>query len=591
MAPGVSQRELDAPDLARSMPELPKALTGIAGLDEVTRGGLPRGRATLVCGPAGCGKTLLAMEFLVRGITQYGEPGVFVAFEESGDDLRANVGSLGFDLSALEADGTLVVDHVDTLVQMDETGEWDLEGLFIRLGSAIDQVGAKRVVLDTFENLFGGFHDTGALRTELRRLLGWLKQRGVTAVLTAERGEGTLTRYGIEEYVSDCVIVLDHRVIEQTSTRRLRVLKYRGSLHGTNEYPFFIGARGMLVLPITSLGLHHSVSEERISTGLPRLDGMLGGSGVYRGSSVLVSGAAGTGKSTLMATFCSAACERGERTLYVAFEESQAQIIRNMRSAGIDLGRWVDAGLLRFHCVRPSVQGMEAHLAGIQGLVAEHRPGLVALDPISSLVGAALGNEGTATLTREIDYLKGQGITAIFAGLITGRDADDVPDAQHQIASLIDTWLLVKTIEGNGERNRALYILKSRGMAHSNQIREFLITEHGIELTDVYVGSERVLTGSARAAQEAGERLRVSAKTHDLEQRQTNLERRRKSVEAQAAIMWRDFQAEADLVAQLVDEGSTAGEDRAEQRVEQGRLRSADVDGDEAFDPRHREIA
>ena len=556
---------------------LPKAPTGIAGLDEVTEGGLPRGRATLVCGPAGCGKTLLSMEFLVRGITAYGEPGVFLAFEETGADLRANVASLGFDLAKLESDGMLVLDHVNTLAATEDAGEWDLEALFIRLGSAIDQVGAKRVVLDTFENLFGGFHDAATVRAELRRLLSWLKERGVTAVVTGERGDGTLTRYGIEEYVSDCVIVLDHRVIEQTSTRRLRVLKYRGSLHGTNEYPFFIGARGLSVLPITSLGLNHDAVDERMSTGMPRLDGMLGGSGVYRGSSVLVSGTAGTGKSTIIAQFCNAACARGERVLYVAFEESQAQIVRNMSSVGIDLGQWVEAGLLRFHCVRPSVQGMEAHLAAIQQLVTDHEPTVVALDPITNLVTAGRVAEGPAMLTREIDFLKGQGITAVLAGLVSGNHADQVDSVEQQIASLIDTWLLVKTVEGNGERNRALYFLKSRGMAHSNQVREFLITDRGIELADVYLGTQRVLTGSARAAQEAEERLKATARAQDLEQRKLDLERRRKSVEEQAAIMWRDFQAEADIVDQLVQEGSTAGEERAEQRVEQGRLRSADA--------------
>ena len=556
------------------LPALAKAPTGIAGLDEVTGGGLPKGRATLVCGPAGCGKTLLGMEFLVRGITAYGEAGVFLAFEESTADLAANVASLGFDLPQFQADGLLLLDHIEVQpAEMDEAGEWDLEALFIRLGSAIDQVNAKRVVLDTLENLFGAFSDAATVRSELRRLFLWLKERGVTAVVTGERGEGSLTRHGIEEYVSDCVIVLDHRVTEQTSTRRLRVLKYRGSLHGTNEYPFFIGESGVSVLPITSLGLQHAVSEERISTGIARLDGMLGGSGVYRGSSILVSGTAGTGKSTIAAQFCDAACSRGERALYVAFEESAPQIIRNMASVGLDLDRWIRAGLLQFHCVRPSLLGLEAHLFTLQKLVTEFQPSLVVLDPISDLMGEGRDAEVAAMLTREIDYLKGNGITALFVGLNSGGERDG---SDQQIASLIDTWLLVKAIEGNGERNRALYILKSRGMAHSNQVREFLITPRGIEFADVYVGPQHVLTGSARAAQEADERLKATTRRQDLEQRQLNLERRRKSVEAQAAIMWREFEAEADVVDRLLREGSEAGEERAEQRVEQGRLRSAD---------------
>ena len=514
------------------------------------------------------------MEFLVRGISAYGEAGVFLAFEESTDDLAANVASLGFDLPQFQADGLLVLDHIEVApADMDEAGEWDLEALFIRLGAAIDQVNAKRVVLDTLENLFGAFSDAATVRSELRRLFLWLKERGVTAVVTGERGEGSLTRHGIEEYVSDCVIVLDHRVTEQTSTRRLRVLKYRGSLHGTNEYPFFIGESGVSVLPITSLGLQHTVSEDRISTGIARLDGMLGGSGVYRGSSILVSGTAGTGKSTIAAQFCEAACSRGERALYVAFEESAPQIIRNMASVGLDLDRWIRAGLLQFHCVRPSLLGLEAHLFTLQKLVTEFQPSLVVLDPISDLMGEGRDAEVAAMLTREIDYLKGNGITALFVGLNSGGERDG---SDQQIASLIDTWLLVKAIEGNGERNRALYILKSRGMAHSNQVREFLITPRGIEFADVYVGPQHVLTGSARAAQEADERLKATTRRQDLEQRQLNLERRRKSVEAQAAIMWREFEAEADVVDRLLREGSEAGEERAEQRVEQGRLRSAD---------------
>ena len=371
---------------------LAKAPTGIAGLDEITGGGLPKGRPTLICGSAGCGKTLLAMEFLVRGITEFGEPGVFVAFEESTADLVANVASLGFDLAQLRTERRLVVDHIELDgQQLDETGEWDLDGLFLRLGAAIDAVGAKRVVIDTIETLFGAFSNTAILRSELRRLFGWLKERGVTAVITGERGDGTLTRFGIEEYVSDCVIVLDHRVSEQTSTRRLRILKYRGSLHETNEFPFLIGETGISVLPITSLGLDHTVSAERVSTGVPRLDAMLGGGGFYRGSTVLVSGTAGTGKSTLAAQLCDATCARGDRAMYFAFEESEAEIVRNMSSVGMDLQRWIDAGLLELRCFRPKFFGLEAHLFAMQKSVLEFEPAVVVMDPVSDLTLVCLG--------------------------------------------------------------------------------------------------------------------------------------------------------------------------------------------------------
>jgi circadian clock protein KaiC len=553
---------------------LPKALTGIGGLDEVTGGGLPRGRPTLVCGPAGSGKTLLAMEFLVRGITQFDEPGVFVAFEETHEDLIANVASLGFDLAGFEAEGKLVVDHINVVAaEMVEAGDWDLDGLFIRLGAAIDAVGAKRVVIDTIETLFGAFTDKGKLRSELQRLFLWLKDRGVTAVITAERGDGLLTRHGIEEYVSDCVIVLDHLVTEGTSIRRLRVLKYRGSLHGTNQYPFLIGQHGISVQPITSLGLRHGISNERVSTGVERLDAMLGGAGPFRGSSVLINGTAGTGKSTLAATFCDAACRRGERAIYFAFEESQNQIIRNMHSVGLDLDRWVQDGLLQFRCVRPSLLGLEAHLAAMQTLVEEFAPTVVVVDPISDLDGTS--RDVRSMLTRQVDFLKARGVTAMFTSLAT-HDGQHEP-ADELVASLIDTCLVLRMMAGNGEHNRVLSVLKSRGMAHSNQVREFLLTDRGIELADVYVGPQGVLTGSARSGQEAKERTDAAKRQEDLEQRRSNLQRQRESVEAQVAGLWRDFANEADVVDRLLSRGTSGREEGDEQRLEQGRLRSSDA--------------
>jgi circadian clock protein KaiC len=565
---------------ASGLAALAKTPTGIRGLDEVTEGGLPRGRPSLVCGPAGCGKTLLAMEFLVRGITEFGEPGVFMAFEETRDDLVANVASLGFDLAQLEADGKLVLDHVNVVAgEMVETGDWDLEALLIRLGASIDAVGADRVVIDTIETLFGAFKDTATLRSELRRLFLWLKARGVTALITGERGNGMLTRHGIEEYVSDCVIVLDNLVTEQTSTRRLRVLKYRGSLHGTDEYPFLIGEHGISVQPITSLGLQHGVSSEQVSMGVDRLDVMLGGLGPYRGSSVLVSGTAGTGKSTLAAQFCDAACGRDDRAIYFAFEESQDQIIRNMTSVGMDLAQWVEQGLLQFRCVRPSLLGLEAHLSAMQTLVDDFDPAVVVLDPISDLVGVGTGRDVAAMLTRQVDFLKGKGVTALFTSL--GSEVQHEP-TDHLVASLIDTWLHVRTLEGNGEHNRALSVLKSRGMAHSNQVREFLITDRGVELADVYVGPQGVLTGSARSAQEAKERSDAVARQEDLEQRRASLQRQRQAVQAQVAVLWSEFEDEADVVTRLLSRGTTGREEGAEQRLEQGRLRRSDplVPGD-----------
>lgn len=462
---------------------LPKSATGIPGLDEILNGGLPQGRPTLVCGSAGCGKTLLAMEFLVRGATQFDEPGVFMAFEETEHDLIQNVASLGFDLPGLIASKKMMVDFVYIArEEIQETGEYDLEGLFVRLEHAINSVGARRVVLDTIESLFSGLPNPLILRNELRRLFRWLKNKGVTTIITAERGGGTLTSHGLEEYVSDCVILLDHRIIEQVSTRRLRVAKYRGSLHGTNEYPFLIDAEGISVLPITSLGLHHNVSTERIATGIPRLDNMLGDKGYYRGSTVLVSGTAGTGKSSIAAHFTDAAAKRGERVLYFAFEESPNQILRNMRSIGIDLQPWVEQGLLQFEASRPAMYGMEMHLAVMHKRVKHFKPAIVIADPINSFVTPGNEVQVKAMLMRLMDFLKVEGITALFTSLTTAGSALEHTDTA--ISSLIDTWLLLRQIEITGEQNRKLHILKSRGMAHSNQVREFLLTDHGVDLVD-----------------------------------------------------------------------------------------------------------
>ncbi len=529
--------------MAKSRRELPKAPTGIEGLDEITGGGLPKGRPTLVCGSAGCGKTLLAMEFLVRGATQYNEPGVFMAFEETAQELSENVASLGFDLKDLVARKKIWLDHVHLQrSEIEETGEYNLDGLFVRLGQAIETIGAKRVVIDTVEALFAGLPNEMILRAELRRLFRWLKDKGVTAVITGERGEGTLTRHGLEEYVSDCVILLDHRVHDQVSIRRLRVVKYRGSTHGTNEYPFLIDENGMSVLPITSLGLRQPASTRHVSSGMPRLDAMLGGKGFFRGSSVLISGTAGTGKSSLLATFSQAACKRGERVMYFSFEESPSQIMRNMKSIGLDLGQWVEKGLLRLETNRPSFAGLESHLTLMHKAISEFNPQVVVVDPLSAFVVGDNQTDVQALVMRLVDFLKVKQITGFFTSLTEGGASLEATNVA--ISSLIDTWILLRDIEINGERNRGLYVLKARGMANSNQIREFLITDHGLELRDVYVGPGGVLTGSARLAQEALERAAQMGRQQDRDRQRFELERKRKALELQIEAMRATFDLE-----------------------------------------------
>ncbi len=532
-------------------PGLSKSPTGITGLDEITGGGLPAGRPTLVCGSAGCGKTMLAVEFLVRGATQYGEPGVFMMFEESAADLTANVRSLGFDLDRLVQRKKIALDHVRIeRSEIEETGEYDLQGLFIRLGHAIDSIGAKRVVLDTVEALFAGLPNHAILRAELRRLFGWLKARGMTAIITGERGEGNaITRYGLEEYVADCVITLDHRVHEQISTRRLRVLKYRGSVHGTNEYPFLIGERGISVLPITSLRLDHAAPTERLSTGIARLDEMLGGQGIFRGSSVLVSGTPGTGKSSLGAAFAEAACRRGERVMLFAYEESSAQVVRNMGSIGLDLAPWLKKGLLQIHASRPTLQGLEQHLLAIHDTVKAFRPAVVIIDPISNLSLERTEAEVKPTLMRLIDFFKQQQITTLFTSLTpggsgTGTGASTPEDSQVGVSSLMDTWLLLRNVESNGERNRMIFVLKSRGMAHSNQMREFVLSDAGIDLVDVYLGAGGVLTGNARVAHAAHEQASAELRLRDHDRNLLRLASRQKAIEAQIAALQAQGQAE-----------------------------------------------
>jgi circadian clock protein KaiC len=520
---------------------LQKCPTGIAGLDEITEGGLPRGRPTLVCGGAGSGKTLLAMEFIVRGITAFGEPGVFMAFEETAEELTRNVASLGFDVSALIARKKMAIDYVYIeRSEIEQTGEYDLEGLFVRLNAMIEQVGAKRVVLDSVEALFAGLPDEAILRAELRRLFRWLKEKGVTVVITGEQGEKTLTRYGIEEYVSDCVIFLDHRVHNQISTRRLRVVKYRGSKHGTNEYPTLIDENGLSVLPISSLGLAYPVSTLRVPTGVPRLDAMMGGKGYYRGSTVLISGTAGTGKTSLAAAFADSVCRSGGTFMYVSFEESSEQLVRNMRSIGIDLDRWRKSGRLTFHTVRPTLYGLEMHLATLHKLVNDFKPDAVVLDPITNLTSVSGGDEPKAMLMRLIDFLKGQGITALFTSLTAGGEA--LEQSEVGVSSLVDTWIQVRMLESSGERNRLLYLLKSRGMAHSNQMREYRLTNQGITLEDVYLGPGEVLTGSARLVQEARDTGRAVEDRQAARQRELELEQEQAALRGQAEALAKRLQ-------------------------------------------------
>lgn len=552
----------------------PKCASGIRGLDEITFGGLPKGRPTLITGGVGSGKTLMSMEFLVRGATDYNEPGVFIAFEETAEELAQNVASLGFDLKELAARKKILVDYIRVeRSEVEETGEYDLEGLFVRLNHSIDSIGAKRVVLDTIESLFAGLSNETILRTELRRLFRWLKDKGVTAIITAELGESTLTRYGLEEYVSDCVILLDHRVQNQISTRRLRVVKYRGSTHGSNEYPFLIDENGISIMPITSMALNYPISTKRVSSGIPRLDAMLEGKGFYCGSTILVSGTAGAGKTSIATHFANAICQRGERCLYFAFEESPNQIIRNMRSIGINLEPCVKKGLLEFHAVSSTFYGLETHLVQMQKLIDDFKPDAVVVDPITNLINAGEEADVKSMLTRLIDLLKTKQITAMFTNLTRRTDLERT---EAEVSSIMDTWILLRDIEIGGERNRGIYVLKSRGMAHSNQIREFLLTSKGVDIVDVYTGPTGVLTGSARLSQETLEKAAEESRIEEIERLQRNLERKRKFMEAQAVALQVEFETEKEEIKQQLNQEKRQEKVLSENRQKMAHSRKAE---------------
>jgi circadian clock protein KaiC len=543
-----------------------KAATGIEGFDELTLGGLPQGRPTLVCGSAGCGKTLFASTFLINGVRDYGEPGVFVTFEERPGDIVENVASLGFGLDDLVHEKKIHIEHIAIdPSELAEVGDYDLEALFLRLELAVAEIGAKRIVLDTIESLFSAFSNPAILRAEIRRLFDWLKDRGLTAVITGERGDGTLTRQGLEEYVSDCVILLDHRVHSQVSTRRLRIVKYRGTAHGTNEYPFLIGEDGFSVLPVSSLGLAHKVHDERIPSGIPDLDAMLSGDGFHRGSSILLSGVAGSGKSSIAAAFVDQTCRNGEKALYFSFEESEQQTVRNMRSIGIDLQPWIDTGQLRCIAARPTFYSLEMHLAIMLREVSRFKPSLVVLDPISAFIDSGEQLEVQSMLLRMIDYLKSNGITGIFTHLahIQGEAKTDAG-----LSSLMDAWILLLNREANGEFNRELYLLKARGTAHSNQVREFVMTDRGIHLLEPYLGEDGALTGSARRAAEAKNRREEAYRASNTRRLQEKVEQRRRRTEAQIEALQADLRAdEIELQGLVAEESEYLAQARSDQEA------------------------
>ncbi len=483
--------------------QLPKCPTGIKGFDQITAGGLPKNRITLICGSAGSGKTLLGIDFLIKGAANYHEPGIFMSFEETEEELYKDVASLSLDLQGLVSQKKILLEHVLLGRRDIQELDFNLEGLFIRLEHAIDAIGAKRVVLDSIESLFAGLTDAGMLRLEIKRLFRWLKNKHVTAIVTGEPGEGSYTRHGLEEYISDCIILLDNRVNQEMAIRRIRVIKYRGSNHGTNEYPFVIDKDGLSVIPITSAGLDQPGTAKRVSTGIPSLDKMFQGGGFTRGSTILISGTAGTGKTSLAAAFAVERCKRGERCLFLSYEESSGQLIQNMSSIDIHLGPLVEKGLLRIVSTRPSFFGLEMHLLDLYKTIEEFKPQAVVIDPLTSLIAEGSQREIQSMVTRMIDLLKSKCITGLFTSLVSST-AQNYTSGEVGVSSLIDTWLVVRELEEEAgkRRIRGLYIVKSRGMGHSSDVHKLVLSDDGISIVPMSAAADpdqkkKVGTGSS----------------------------------------------------------------------------------------------
>ncbi|MDR3478719.1 MAG: circadian clock protein KaiC [Gammaproteobacteria bacterium] len=556
---------------------LQKCLTGITGLDEITFGGLPKYRSTLVSGGAGSGKTMLGMEFLIRGAALYKEPGLFVAFEETQEELTQNIGSLGFNIKELIKNHLLVIDHIQiNRSEFAETGSYNLDGLFIRLGCAIAQYKIKRVVLDTLEILFSNIANELMLRSELQRLFRWFKEKKITVLVTAEKGQNAISRYGLEEYVADCVILLDNRMDDQVSTRRLRIAKYRGSSHGANEYPFIINEGGFTVTAITSITLNYKASTKRISSGLKQLDTMLDGKGFYEGSSILISGPAGIGKSSFAATFAYNSCKEGKKAYYFAFEESVEQIVRNMKSIGIHLEPLIKKDLLRFHAINPNSAGLEAHMHDIQKLVNEFNPSVVIIDPVTNLKTIGNINQVQDVLALLVSYFKSKKITVMFTSLVTEQKGIEYTKTNEGISSSMDVWIYLQYINSDGERNRAISILKSRGMAHSNQLREIIISKNGVRLEEVYVGTEKVLTGSARLIQATKLEIENSDKESDIKYKERQIQIRHKKLEAEIAALHEMLEGAKDEITSLNQQKERTYNLIAESRAKISKIRMAD---------------
>jgi len=552
---------------------LKKTPSGINGFDEITDGGLPKNRPTIICGNTGSGKTVISMEFLVKGALKYNEPGVFMSFEETREELATNMESLHFDLDSLIKKRKIYIEYLEIdKSQNIEAGRYDLEGLFVRLQNAITSIGAKRVVLDSLDALFYGLNNN-AIRPEIKRLFKWLKEKEVTAIITSESDNGFSTKNGLEQYVADCVIALDNRTVNQTTTRRIKIVKMRGSVHGINEYPFSIDMNGISVLPLISQLANQSLSTVRISSGVKDLDGMLDGKGFFEGSSILVSGSAGTGKTSIAISLINATCIKKIRGLYCAFEESSSQITRNMLSIGLDIEPYIKSGVLKMYSSRPTIQNLELHLIAIQKIIEEFDPKIIVLDPITNLIAEGINTEIRQMLAHFVDFLKSKNITVLFTAAITLETVKSNP-SDEGISAMVDTWILVRDIETNSERNRGIYILKSRGMNHSTQVREFVITDNGLSLLPIYISAGGILTGSAKLEHTLQKEEQNKLFKNEIKTRNSEIERKRKMMEENIALLKTNFESEVAILNEIEIEGDLLAESKEKDKLEITELRN-----------------
>ena len=541
--------------------------TGVKGLDDVLGGGIPQGHAMLLVGKPGTGKSILSMEYLLHGIELHKENGVYISFEESEKQIISNAASFGWKFEEMVKKNKLAISYIDMQPeQMRTVGDYDLSALILRVKGAIKKVNARRVVIDGINNLLSTFDDERIIRSDLLRLIREIKEVNATIFITGERGHDSWSKMGFEEYLADGLMHLDNRTDGNYQTREIQVVKCRGINHYTGKSPFIINSEGMSIRPLITADFDYKVLKSRVSTGIADIDNMLGGKGLYRGSTVYITGPSGAGKTSISSSFANGACSRGERALFLAFEESSDQIIRNMKSIGLSLDKWVNEKLLYFYTARATTNSLEGHLDNIMTMVREVEPTCVVLDPISAFRPIANENETKLMLIRLNDYLRARKITTVFTAL--SSDGEYSEHADVQLSSIADTWIVVRIMDYKGERNNVMQLMKSRGMSHSRQMKEMYFTGNGLKLQNVYQGPEGVLTGAARIGQEKYEKLKEARNVIEIDKNRKKIERKKSLLEASIEALKHEYEEELEALHAAIEEAEEQNSKIKETRKE-----------------------